>query len=100
MNNEKVFTVDEIKSVLLPLFVKNNIKSAVLFGSYAKNLANGNSDVDLLVDSNLKGFAFVAFCDSVSQTLGKDVDVFDTTHIVHNSKIQYEIARTGLRIYG
>lgn len=65
-----------------------------------KNLANESSDVDLLVDSNLKGFAFVAFCDSVSSALGKNVDVFDVKHIISGSKIQKEIKQTGLKIYG
>lgn len=100
MEKEKNFTIDDIKKVLIPLFFKNNVKSAVLFGSYAKNSANEHSDVDLLVDSSLKGLAFVALCDRISDALGKEVDVFDVAHIVPNSKIQNEIERTGLKIYG
>ena len=31
--------------------------------------------------------------------IDKDVDVFDVTHIVPNSKISYEISRDGVVIY-
>ena len=45
------YSIDDIKTLLHPVFVKHNVKKAVLFGSYVKGLANKNSDVDLLLDS-------------------------------------------------
>lgn len=56
---DKIYTIDDIKSALKPVFKDYNIKKAILFGSYAKGIADKQSDVDILVDSGLKGLAFL-----------------------------------------
>ena len=96
---DTIYTIDDIKSVLQPVFIKHNVKSAILFGSYVKGLANGNSDVDLLLNSGLRGLKFVGLIEDVRSALDKEVDVFDETHIVPNSKIFSEIAKDGVVIY-
>lgn len=96
---EKIYTIDDIKSALKPVFTSYNINKAVLFGSYVKGLANEKSDVDLLLDSGLKGLKFVGLIEDVRTALDKDVDVFDITHIIPNSKISDEINRDGVLIY-
>ena len=53
-----IYTVNDIKRILQPVFKKHNIKKAVLFGSYAKGEADAKSDIDIMVDSNLRGLAF------------------------------------------
>lgn len=91
---------NSIIDLLNPVFRIYNIRRAVLFGSYAKNTANENSDIDLCVDSGLKGMKFVGFIESIRNALGgKDVDVLDTTHIDSNSKVMDEINKTGVVIY-
>ena len=57
------------------------------------------SDVDLLVDSGLKGLRFVGFLDDVRRTVGKQVDLFDVTHIQTGSSIDREIRETGITVY-
>ena len=52
----KIYTVPELQSVLSPIFRANGVRKATLFGSYAKGVATARSDVDLLVDSGLRGF--------------------------------------------
>jgi predicted nucleotidyltransferase len=72
----------------------------VLFGSYGKGTATTRSDVDLLVDSGLKGLRFVGLLDAVKAALGDiEVDLFDTSHIEKNSMIDMEISKTGVKIY-
>jgi hypothetical protein len=72
----------------------------VLFGSYGKGTATTKSDVDLLVDSGLKGLRFVGLLDAVKTALGNiEVDLFDVSHIEKNSLIDTEISRTGVKIY-
>ena len=39
------------------------------------------SDLDLLVDSKLRGLKFVGFMEDVRQAAGMPVDVFDISHI-------------------
>ena len=96
---DTVYSVDEIKTVLFPIFVRYNVKKAVLFGSYVKGLADKNSDVDLLLDSGLRGLKFVGLIEDVRLALDKEVDVFDETHIIPNSKIDSEISKDGVVIY-
>lgn len=96
---DTIYTIDDIKAVLCPVFVRHNVKKAVLFGSYVKGLADKNSDVDLLLDSGLKGLKFVGLIEDVRTALDKEVDVFDETHIIPNSKISSEIAKDGVVIY-
>ncbi len=98
--NKSIYSLEYIKNKLSPVFLLYNVKSAVLFGSYAKGYATENSDIDLLVDSNLKGLKFFALLEDVKEALDeKEVDLFDVTHIESGSQIQNEINSTGVRIY-
>ena len=94
-----MLTIDEIKTAVQKVGEKYHIKSAYLFGSYAKNQATEESDVDLYVNSGLKGLRFVGFVESLRLALGRNVDVLDSTHIENNSKVQNEIAKTGVLLY-
>ncbi len=96
---DTIYTIDDIKAVLHPVFARHNVKKAVLFGSYVKGIANSNSDVDLLLDSGLRGLKFVGLIEDVRSALDKEVDVFDETHIVKGSKISSEISKDGVVIY-
>ena len=97
MNN--TYTVSQIQDILVPIFREYNIRKAVLFGSYAKGLAKDKSDIDLLVDSGLKGLAFFGLFEDVVNALGKDVDLLDTSQVISDSDIENEIKATGIVIY-
>ena len=72
----------------------------VLVGSYGKETATGKSDIDLLVDSGLKGLGFVELIEAVRRVLDeKEIDMFDVTHIEKGSLIEDEIMQTGVEIY-
>ncbi len=45
--------------------MRYNVKKVVLFGSYVKDLANSESDVDLLLDGGSKGLNFVGLIEDV-----------------------------------
>lgn len=96
---DNVYSVSQLKSALFPLFRDYGVRKAVLFGSYGKGTATEKSDVDLLVDSSLRGLHFVGFLDDIQRTLGKDVDLFDVSHIQPDSLIDREIRQTGVTIY-
>jgi predicted nucleotidyltransferase len=95
-----VYSISNIQSLLNPVFKEYNIKKAILFGSYAKGLAAKNSDVDLLVDSGLKGLAFYGLLEDVVTALDKNVDLLDTSQIVPDSLVDREISKSGVLIYG
>ena len=93
------YTIPELKDRLTPIFEKHGVRKAILFGSYAKGTASAYSDVDLLVDSGLRGLRFVGLLGDIRQTLGIDVDLFDVAHIEAGSQIDREIQETGVMIY-
>jgi predicted nucleotidyltransferase len=97
--NQTTYTIGEIQSVLIPIFDQYQIRSAILFGSYAKGDAQEKSDIDLLVDSGLKGLAFFGLLEDVVNALGKDVDLLDTSQVVPYSEVDNEITKTGVLIY-
>jgi predicted nucleotidyltransferase len=96
----RIYKIEEIKSRLTPVFEENGVKSAILFGSYARGEAREKSDVDLLVDSGLMGFDFFGMVEYVRMALDKRVDVVEAMYVEKGSRIDNEIRATGVRIYG
>lgn len=96
----KIYALDELKNALSPVFAEHGVKRAVLFGSYAKGLATDRSDVDLVVDSGLRGLAFFGLLDGVVSALSVPVDLIDITQIRHGFEIEQEIRNSGVLIYG
>ena len=95
----KIYTLSELKSILTPIFDAYGVHKAILFGSYGKGTATANSDIDLLVDSGLRGLRFVGMLDAIQSSINKEVDLFDVTHIEPGSLIDREIQSTGVAFY-
>lgn len=93
------YSIEQLKQRLTPVFQENNVRKATLFGSYGKGQATTKSDVDLLVDSGLKGMRFFALLEDVCTSLDCEVDLIDVVDIVPNSPVDREIRRTGVVIY-
>jgi len=96
--------VQEIRQRLAPVFDAYGVKRAVLFGSvafgsFARDEETPESDVDLLVDSRLRGLRFVGLMEAVHAALLLPVDLLDVTHIEAGSPIDREIRSTGVTIY-
>ena len=97
--NDTVYSVSNISTFLQPVFESHHIKKAVLFGSYAKGSASHESDVDILVDSGLKGLAFFGLLEDVVTALDKDVDMLDTSQVIPQSEVDREIRKNGVIIF-
>lgn len=97
--SNRVYSASEIKERLTPVFSRHGVKRAILFGSYSKGNADSSSDIDLLVDSGLHGLAFVDLIEDVHETMQKDVDLLDVSHIEKGSRVEQEIQKTGTEIY-
>ena len=95
----RTYSISELQTILSPIFVAHGVKRAVLFGSYAKGLATPRSDVDLLVDSGLRGLAFFGLLDSVASALDIPVDLIDTSQIERGSQIEREVSKNGVSIF-
>lgn len=98
--HKEIYTTGQIQMLLQPVFADYNVKKAILFGSYAKGKAKEHSDIDILVDSGLKGLAFFGLLEDVVTALGKEVDLLDISQITPDSQISEEIKRSGVVIYG
>lgn len=48
-----IYTVDGLKACVSPIAKKYGLRAVYLFGSYARNEATEDSDVDLLIDRPL-----------------------------------------------
>jgi len=81
--NDKIYVLDEIKNVAVPILKSYGIPSASIFGSYAKNKANSNSDIDLLLefDNTFALKKYNALIDELESKLGKKIDVVDIDSI-------------------
>jgi len=99
MNN--VYSLDDIKEKLLPVFDSYPIDKAILFGSYAKGIQTLKSDIDILIDSNgkIKGIDFFGVREDMTETLDVPVDLFEASQIIDGGRAQREIAETGVVIY-
>ena len=69
--SQHIYSTDEIRAILNPVFNRHNVKRAVLFGSYAKGTAEPGSDIDIFVDSGLKGLRFYGLLEDVVPALAR-----------------------------
>lgn len=99
--SEKIYTIAEIKAILKKLLENMPVYSVILFGSYAKNSANKNSDLDLIIDTKetLMGFKLYSLITKIEEAFNKDVDAFEKSEILENSRIDEEIKKTGVVVY-
>lgn len=97
----KKYSIDEIRSTLSPVFCKNPVYSAILFGSYANGRATDHSDVDIVIDSHgqLLNIEFYGVLDEIVECLGIPVDLFELSEIRESSPIYTAIQLEGVRLY-
>jgi predicted nucleotidyltransferase len=89
----------DITGMLAPIFAAYNIRRAVLFGSCARGEDSPTSDIDILVDSDLKGLDFVELIEDIRTAAEREIDLFDVRHITQGSALDREIQKTGVVIY-
>lgn len=99
--SEKIYTIEEIKKMLKEILQNQPVHEAILFGSYAKQVATTTSDVDILIDSRgkIKGLKFYALIDMIKEKLDKNVEVIEKSEVDEGSRIEKEIEQTGVVVY-
>ena len=97
--NHGILSLDLIKNKCTEIFKEYDIEYAYLFGSYAKDKAKDDSDVDLLISSTVKGIKFYGLVERISQSLKKKVDLLDSDQLVDNPELLNEILKDGIKIY-
>ena len=99
--SEKIYTIEELKTILQDIFKNSAVKRAILFGSYAKNKPTSKSDIDLVIDSEgqLLNINFYGLLEELVERLQKSVDLFEISEIQKNSKIYENIQNEGVTVY-
>ena len=82
------------------IFDKYKINFCYLFGSYAKGKAKDDSDVDLLISTEIKGLKFFGLVEELRNSLHKKVDVIEVAGLKNNVELLEEILKDGIKIYG
>lgn len=74
---DRTYTIPEIKAIVSPVAESHGVAKVYLFGSYARNEAVGNSDIDLWIESGeIKTlFAMGGFYADLEERLRKPIDI-------------------------
>ena len=94
-----VLTLEEIRSLCVPLFKRHDVTKAILYGSYAKGEATDHSDLDLLVESNNEDCDVDELGDALELALEKHVDIFDAKRLGEDSPIRLAAQKEGIVLY-
>lgn len=99
--SERIYTVEEIKSILKEALKDSLVKKAILFGSYARNTQTSKSDIDLVIDSDgkLLNIYFYGILEDLVQALQKNVGLIEISEIKKDSDIYKNILREGIVVY-
>lgn len=75
-----IYTIEEIKNKSVPIFKRYGVKSLSLFGSYARNEADENSDLDFCIEKGeLKGlFQYYSLINELEDSFQCHVDLITT----------------------
>jgi predicted nucleotidyltransferase len=95
-----ILTLGYIKDALNSVLNGYDIGFVYLFGSYAKGKATENSDVDLLISTNVDGLAFFGLAGRLEEALHNKVDLIRLKDLKDNEQLVAEIFKTGVKIYG
>ncbi|MCR5781534.1 MAG: nucleotidyltransferase domain-containing protein [Clostridia bacterium] len=84
-----ILTLDELKSRITPIAEKYKLRAVYLFGSYARNEASEDSDVDILIDrtgSVIRGlFDMGGLYNDLRDSIGKEIDIVTTQTLEQSS---------------
>jgi len=99
--DNNIYTKNEIKNILEPIFKASSVKKAILYGSYAKDLQTPASDVDIIIDSDgkLLDINFYGVLEEITVCLKKRVDLIEISEINKNSYFSNIIKNEGVIIY-
>ena len=95
-----MLNIASIRESVSPIAKQYGLRRVFLFGSYAKGTANEESDVDLLIATDVSGIKFYDLVEAIRESLHKKVDVLDPKQLLDNPELVNEILKDGIKIYG
>lgn len=76
-----IYSLDEIRGKIIPIAKKHNLSKVYLFGSYARNEADDESDVDLAIVDDSDNFYSVYL--DYQEAFDENVDVLSESMLLH-----------------
>ena len=95
-----ILSIAKIIEIVTDTLSHYDVDYCYLFGSYAKGKAKEDSDVDLLVATDITGMDFFGLVEHLRENLHKKVDLLNLDQLDNNRELLNEILRDGIRIYG
>ena len=95
-------TFNEIRNLITPVLELYHVKSAYLFGSYARGEANETSDVDLFVvfdNDEISLFEVSGLLETLKEVLQMNVDLLTDGNKL-TERFQKNLFRDMIHIYG
>ena len=95
-----IYTRQELQAMILPLIRKYNAADALLFGSYARNEATPESDIDLIIigGDHFELTNVFAIAEDLFEASGKNVDVYELGELRVGSPIYHSVMREGVSL--
>ncbi len=96
---DQIYSIEDIKTKLMPIVKKYGLSKVAVFGSYARQEALIDSDVDLLIymDESFELDKYLKFESALKRALKKKVDIIEFRCI--NKYMREDILREAVTIY-
>lgn len=95
-----IMSLQAIAQIVLPLAQKYHIDKVYIFGSYARNEATENSDIDLLVfgGAGFKPASVFAFAEEIRCAVNKEIDVYEIREVNVDSQFYKNIMKERVEV--
>ena len=93
-------SIDEIKEKCALVFADYDVNSCYLVGSYARGNPREDSDIDLVISSNVSGLAFNGLAENLRSALSKKVDLYDTKSLISDEAYAKSLMNEGIKVFG
>ena len=94
-----ILTKEAIIGACKKVFEEYPVAYCYLFGSYAIGIAGEESDVDLLLSTDVTGLKFYGLVERLREELKKKIDILEVRQLSGNMELLNEILKYGEKIY-
>ena len=94
-----ILKFEKIVSACEEAFREYTVNYCYLFGSYAKGTPTAQSDINLLISTDVSGLKFYGLAERLREGLKKKVDLVNVEQLKDNPELIEEILKDGIKIY-
>ena len=98
--SEHIYSLEELTGHIRPLLLKYRADGAILFGSYARQEAKAESDIDLLIlgGSDFDPTDVFSIAEELHRATGKSVDVYELRELCAGTPFYNAVFAEGVKI--